>query len=55
MCRSRSAPASRPPDGGLNNRIGVIRHRAYGFDSFAALAAMVFPCCVDLQLKLPFA
>jgi len=38
---------------GLNNKIGVIKHRAYGFHSFAALAAMVFLCCTDLQLKLP--
>ncbi|HVP65788.1 MAG TPA: ISL3 family transposase [Anaeromyxobacteraceae bacterium] len=38
---------------GLNNKIGVIKHRAYGFHSFAALAAMVFLCCIDLQLKLP--
>ena len=38
---------------GLNNKIGVIKHRAYGFHSFNALAAMVFLCCTDLQLKLP--
>ena len=38
---------------GLNNKIGVIKHRAYGFHSFAALAAMVFLCCTDLQLELP--
>jgi len=38
---------------GLNNRIGVIQHRAYGFHSFAALAAMVFLCCTDLHLELP--
>lgn len=38
---------------GLNNKIGVIKHRAYGFDSFAAFAAMVFLCSVALQLKLP--
>ncbi len=38
---------------GLNNKIGVIKHRAYGFHSFATLAAMVFLCCTDLQLKLP--
>ncbi len=37
----------------LNNKIGVIKHRAYGVHSFAALAAMVFLCCIDLQLKLP--
>ena len=38
---------------GLNNKIGVIKHRAYGFHSFAALASMVFLCCTDLHLKLP--
>ena len=38
---------------GLNNKIGVIKHRAYGFHSFAALASMVFLCCTDLQLNLP--
>jgi transposase len=38
---------------GLNNKIGVLKHRAYGFHSFAALAAMVFLCCTDLQLDLP--
>ncbi len=38
---------------GLNNKIGVIKHRAYGFHSSSALAAMVFLCCTDLQLKLP--
>ncbi len=38
---------------GLNNKIGVIKHRAYGFHSFAALAAMVFLCCTDLHLELP--
>jgi hypothetical protein len=34
---------------GLNNKIGVIKHRAYGFHSFAALAAIAFLCCTDLQ------
>ncbi len=38
---------------GLNNKIGVIKHRAYGFHFFEALAAMVFLCCTDLHLKLP--
>jgi transposase len=38
---------------GLNNKIGVLKHRAYGFHSFAALAGMVFLCCSDLQLTLP--
>jgi transposase len=38
---------------GLNNKIGVIKHRAYGFHSFAALSAMVFLCCTDLHLTLP--
>jgi len=30
-----------------------MQHHAYGFHSFAALAAIVFLCCTDLQLKLP--
>ncbi len=38
---------------GLNNKIGVLKHRAYGFHSFGALAAMVFLCCTDLKLVLP--
>jgi transposase len=38
---------------GLNNKIGVLKHRAYGFHSFEALAAMVFLCCTDLHLTLP--
>ena len=38
---------------GLNNKIAVLKHRAYGFHSFAALAAMVFLCCTDLTLTLP--
>jgi transposase len=38
---------------GLNSKIGVSKHRAYGFHSFAALAAMVFLCCTDLHLELP--
>ena len=38
---------------GLNNKVGMLKHRAYGFHSFAALAAMVFLCCTDLQLTLP--
>jgi transposase len=38
---------------GLNNKISVLKHRAYGFHSFAALVAMVFLWCTDLQLRLP--
>ncbi len=40
-------------DGSLNSKIGVLKHRAYGFHSFGALAAMVFLCCTDLKLVLP--
>ncbi len=38
---------------GLNNKIGVIKHRAYGFHSAAALMAMVFLCCCKLDVRLP--
>jgi transposase len=38
---------------GINNKIGVIKHRAYGFHSAAALIAMVFLCCGDVPLALP--
>lgn len=38
---------------GLNNKIGVIKHRAYGFHSAAALIAMVFLCCTKLPITLP--
>jgi hypothetical protein len=32
---------------------GVIKHRAYGFHSAAALIAMVFLCCSDIVITLP--
>jgi len=38
---------------GLNNKIGVLKHRAYGFHSAAALIAMVFLCCTNIDIKLP--
>jgi transposase len=38
---------------GINNKIGVIKHRAYGFHSAAALIAMVFLCCSDIVITLP--
>ena len=38
---------------GINNRIGVLKHRAYGFHSAAALIAMVFLCCSKLPVELP--
>lgn len=38
---------------GINNKIGMIKHRAYGFHSAAALIAMVFLCCGDVPLSLP--
>ena len=38
---------------GINNKIGVIKHRAYGFHSAAALIAMVFLCCSALRVTLP--
>lgn len=38
---------------GLNNKIGVLKHRAYGFHSAAALIAMIFLCCTNLHVELP--
>ncbi|MGH3711610.1 MAG: ISL3 family transposase [Pseudonocardiaceae bacterium] len=38
---------------GLNNKIGVLKHRAYGFHSAAALIAMIFLCCTKIMLPLP--
>jgi transposase len=38
---------------GLNNKIAVIKHRAYGFHSAPALIAMVFLCCARLPIELP--
>jgi transposase len=38
---------------GLNNKIGVLKHRAYAFHSAAALIAMVYLCCSQLPLALP--
>ena len=38
---------------GINNKIGVIKHRAYGFHSAATLIAMVFLCCSSIQITLP--
>lgn len=38
---------------GINNKIGVIKRRAYGFHSAAALISMVFLCCTHLPIPLP--
>jgi transposase len=38
---------------GINNKIGVIKHRAYGFHSAAALIAMIFLCCTAIEIDLP--
>jgi transposase len=38
---------------GLNNKIGMLKHRAYGFPSAAALIAMIFLCCTQLSVDLP--
>jgi transposase len=38
---------------GLNNKIGVLKHRAYGFHTAAALIAMIFLCCTKITLPLP--
>lgn len=38
---------------GLNNKVGVIKRRAYGFHSASALIAMIYLCCSHLPLTLP--
>jgi len=38
---------------GLNNKIGMLKHRAFGFHSAAALISMVYLCCSNLQIQLP--
>jgi transposase len=38
---------------GINNKIGIIKHRAYGVHSAAALIAMVFLCCSGILVPMP--
>ncbi len=38
---------------GMNNKIRLISHRAYGFKSAQTLAAMIFLCCSAFPLPLP--
>lgn len=38
---------------GLNNKIGMLKHRAYGFHSAAALIAMIYLCCSGMTIPLP--
>ena len=38
---------------GMNNRIRMIAHRAYGFHDHVALSAMIFLCCSGIVLDPP--
>jgi transposase len=38
---------------GMNNKIRLLSHRAYGFKSAHTLAAMIFLCCSKFPLPLP--
>ncbi len=38
---------------GLNNKIRLLSHRAYGFHSADALIAMIYLCCAGIQIDLP--
>lgn len=38
---------------GINNKIGMLKHRAFGFHSPQALIAMVFLTCGDVPTSLP--
>jgi transposase len=38
---------------GLNSKIRLLSHRAYGFHSADALIAMIYLCCTGIQIDLP--
>ncbi|SRR6266545_110874 len=38
---------------GLNNKVRLLSHRAYGFHSADALLALVYLCCSGIELALP--
>lgn len=38
---------------GLNSKVRLISHRAYGFHSAAALIALVYLCCGGIKIELP--
>jgi transposase len=38
---------------GLNNKIRLLSHRAYGFHSADALLALVYLCCAGIELPIP--
>lgn len=38
---------------GLNNKVRIISHRAYGFHSAKALLALVYLCCSGIELSIP--
>jgi len=38
---------------GLNSKIRLLSHRAYGFASADALIAMIYLCCANIQIDLP--
>ncbi len=38
---------------GINNKIGMLKHRAYGFHSAAALIGMIYLCCTKMVIPLP--
>jgi len=39
---------------GINNKIGMLKHRAFGFHSAGALMALVYLCCAHVYVKLPW-
>ena len=38
---------------GLNSKIRLLSHRAYGFASADALIATIYLCCSNIQIDLP--
>jgi transposase len=39
---------------GTNSKIRVINHRGYGHHTAEALTAMIYLCCSDIDIQLPW-
>ena len=38
---------------GLNSKVRLVSHRAYGFHSADTVIAMLYLCCADIHIELP--
>jgi len=39
---------------GTNSKIRMINHRGYGHHSAKALTAMIYLCCSNIEIELPW-